>query len=186
MAQAPKTPRKPGEAKHLHGVPGTDTILLECAGDHRDRRPFPTRRPSDLAMMDVCFQLLIFFVLTASFAVGEGVLPADLPVGQGKKSDDTKPPEQPITILVRTLGGQDVAIEIQGRPRPLGKDYNELFRELQALQYDPKTNPSGAYDPEAPVIIKPDGTVPWVHVVNAFNAAVRAKYQNVNFAKPQN
>ena len=44
-------------------------------------------------------------------------------------------------------------------------------------------NPSGSFKPDNPLIIEPDGRVRWQHVVNAFNAAVKARYTNVAFAQ---
>jgi biopolymer transport protein ExbD len=135
-------------------------------------------------MLDVCFNLLIFFIATAHFAAGEGVLPADLPAGVGGKSSANapKPPEQPLNIILGALGGEDVSIQIEGMTSPPA-NFAELFTVLKGLQSGP-SNPNGIYAPDNPVIIKPDGAVPWGHVVNAFNAAIRAKYTNVNFAQP--
>ena len=35
---------------------------------------------------------------------------------------------------------------------------------------------------KTPVVIEPRGDVPWEHVVNAFNQAVRAKFKKIGFA----
>lgn len=150
----------------------------------RARQPKP-KKMAELnltSMLDVIFQLLIFFVLTASFAQGEGILPADLPSGQSTSTSEEKPPEQPIDIVLRSLGGSDVSIQLGNNPTPPA-DFEELFKMLRSIQNSPQ-NPNGAYNPDDPVIIKPDKTVRWADVVNAFNAAIRAKYTNVNFAQP--
>ena len=54
------------------------------------------------SMIDVVFLLLIYFVITASFAVGEGVITAQFPVGTGE-ADPLDPPKNPIKIIV-TIG----------------------------------------------------------------------------------
>lgn len=179
MAEKSKTVRAKGDADHLHDVGKSETVHHEST-----RKAARPKKMADLnltSMLDVCFQLLIFFILTASFAVGEGILPAELPTGQGKASD-TEAPEQPIKLFLRSLGGDDVSIQIEGSPTP-PRDFRELFSVLQGMQNSP-SNPTAPYNADDPVIIKPDGTVKWVHVVNTFNAAIRAKYTNVNFATP--
>jgi len=52
------------------------------------------------------------------------------------------------------------------------------------LQYDPERGlKSGVFKPGNRVVIKPGAGVRWQHVANAFNAAVRARYTNINFAQ---
>jgi biopolymer transport protein ExbD len=179
MTERSKTVRAAGHEDHLASVSKTDTVHHESR--RKGKRPKGMTDLNLTSMLDVCFQLLIFFILTASFAVGEGILPAELPAGQGKPSD-TEAPEQPIKLYLRSLGGDDVSIQIEGSPTP-PRDFRELFSVLQGMQNSPQ-NPSAPYNADDPVIIKPDGTVKWMHVVNTFNAAIRAKYTNVNFAQP--
>lgn len=135
------------------------------------------------SMIDVIFQLLIYFVITASFAVGEGVITAKLPEGTGVASASTELPKQPLNILLQSQGGYDVRIGIEGIPQAPA-NFTQLNELLVQIQYDPSQGrTSGAYKPDNPVIIKPDGRVRWQHVVNAFNAAVKARYSNVSFAQ---
>ncbi|MBI1371079.1 MAG: hypothetical protein GC162_20815 [Planctomycetes bacterium] len=171
--------RPTGRAEDLQQVKPTETVHHES----RSKKPAQSgvTELNLTSMLDVCFQLLIFFILTASFAVGEGILPADLPAGQGKASKD-EPPQGQLKIFLRSLGGDDVSIQLEGSPTPPGNAL-ELYAMLKSIQNGPD-NPSAPYNPDDPVIIKPDGTVKWKHVVNTFNAAVRAKFTNVNFAQP--
>ena len=162
-------------------IPESDSEVVhhELASKKR-ARPRGVAQMNLSSMLDVCFQLLIFFVLTATFAVGEGVLPADLPTGSGAPSDEA-PPELPLKILLKSLGGDDVSIQLEALPSP--PNFDDLARILVTVQNRPD-NPTGKFNPDDPVIIQADATVGWGHVVNAFNAAVRARYTNVNFAKP--
>ena len=153
-------------------------------GGSKKRLPPKIPELNIIPMLDVCFNLLIFFISTAQFAVGEGVLPADLPVGQGKSSSSAvKPPEQPIVIQIVNLGGDSISIQLEAVPNPPAS-FNDLYKMLMSLKNTP-TNPSGPFNADDPVIIRPDGAVKWGHIVNAFNAAVRARYSNVSFAQPQ-
>src|SRR5687767_13536252 len=161
-------------------VEGTGTDL---PGEQQSKTRQPKKMPelNVVAMLDVCFNLLIFFIATVSFSVGEGVLPAELPVGQGGVASDTDAPKTPIKIMMRNLGGDHVAIEIENGGTV--DTFADLYMTLAGLQRN-ASNPNGIYPDDSPVIIQPDATVAWDAVVNAFNQAVRAKYTNVNFAQP--
>jgi biopolymer transport protein ExbD len=62
--------------------------------------------------------------------------------------------------------------------------FKDLSQQLVNLQYNPELGRQGAYKPNNPIIIRPDSTARWQHVMNAFNAAVKARYENVSFAQP--
>lgn len=133
------------------------------------------------SMIDVIFLLLIYFVITASFAVGEGVITANLPRGSGPAEED-EPPKRPITIEVTTVGTADARINVIGFNDP-PRNFKQLAQFLMVHQKNPNKNRHGHYLPDNPVIIQPDGQVRWQHVVNAFNAAVKAQYTNISFAQ---
>lgn len=137
------------------------------------------------SMLDVTFLLLIFFVLTAKFIIGEGILPADLPQGQGEGVSEAEPPDQ-IDIVLQSLGGEDVRVQFGGALQSEGTvaSFVELREVLRRYQQS-ESNPNGFFLPEDPIIIKPGSSVNWGHVVNAFNACIGARYSNVNFAKAQ-
>lgn len=156
---------------------------------HRPRRQRsgagPPRMALNLtAMIDVTFLLVIYFVVTASFSPGEGILTAKLPQGTGTAALAKLPP-QPLAIVVRDAGptGCRLSIEDFATANP-PRDFRELHELLVRLQYDKaRGRTSGMHKPDDPVIIKPSGQVRWQHVVNAFNAAVRAGYENIAFAQ---
>ncbi|MEX2673593.1 MAG: biopolymer transporter ExbD [Phycisphaeraceae bacterium] len=183
MSDPRSNPERHAEsADHLEHVASSETVHHESRA--RNYRPVSRVHEINLTpMLDVCFLLLIFFVLTASFALGEGILPADLPRGESAAESDEKPPAQPIEITLRSLGGGDVSIELVGDPSPPG-DFHELYIKMRSMQatVDDQSAPFNADDP---VIIHADSTVRWAHLVNAFNAAFRARYANINFAQPR-
>lgn len=149
----------------------------------RHGRPPGNMQPNLSAMIDVIFLLLIYFVTTVNFTPDEGVLTAKLPQGTGQPSTDLAPPPQPLNILLTAAGETECFIRIQGYPQAPGT-FSELAALLVQLQYDPQSGlRSGAFKPDNPVIIRPDAGVRWQHVANAFNAAVRARYTNINFAQ---
>jgi len=133
------------------------------------------------SMIDVIFLLLIYFVITANFTVDEGVLTAKLPQGSGQPTpEDLKPPDDPIDIILSSADVNEVRISVNNTQ--YASNFSQLHTLLLQLQHDPDRGLQGTHTPDNPVIIKPDGQVRWQHVVNAFNAAVRARYSNVAFS----
>ena len=160
-----------------------ETIHHTSARERR-REPRPIGQLNLTAMLDVTFLLLIFFILTASFAPNEGVLEADLPTGPAN-AEPAAVPDQPINIVLVSLGqgpvgGQSVRIEIQTGTSMTVASFEELYQQLKAMQWD---GGQGAFKADNPIIIKPGADVAWDDVISAFNAAIRAKYTAINFAR---
>jgi len=166
-----------------HIQPSAATPSQVQMGRNR-RRPKSIQEMNLTSMLDVCFLLLVFFLLTASFTMGEGYLPADLPQPpppDEEASIGIKIPEQPIIITLRSLGDGAVVIQVSTPSEP-PSSFAELRHQLKALQNRPD-NPFGVYKKTDPIIIKPDGIVSWEHVIDAYNQCVAAKYENINFAE---
>jgi biopolymer transport protein ExbD len=160
-----------------------DTIHHTSARQRRRQTP-PMGQLNLTAMLDVTFQLLIFFVVTVSFAPNEGVLEADLPAGAGI-DDPTKLPDNPINIVLVSLGqgpvgGQSVRIDIQVGTTVTVASFEELYQQLRAMHQE---EGQGNFRADNPIIIKPGPEVAWDDVISAFNSALRAKYTNINFAR---
>ena len=134
------------------------------------------------SMIDVIFQLLIYFVVTASFMIDEGILTAKLPVGAGSPAEQDELPPEKITItLASGEGATSVTIK---RGRQEYDNFGQLAQDLDRMRYDPDIGQlDGIYEADNPVVIEPTGYVRWQHVVNAFNAAIAAKYTNVSFSE---
>ncbi len=126
------------------------------------------------AMIDVVFQLLIYFIVTASFAIDEGLLTAQLPE-RGEAVVEGPPPEDPVRIAIRSFGAEASAYEIQLDRLPI-----DNFRQLGSVLKDRLAQ--GYYSEETPVIIAAGTDVRWQHVVNAVHAARQvAEFQSVGF-----
>ena len=154
--------------------PETEVVHHVSARKKRARKPV-TMQPNLAAMIDVIFLLLIYFVVTANFTFDEGVLSAKLPQGAGApRAPDLKLKPIELNIVLRSVDTAGVRISIN--EVEFADNFTELYGLLAGMRsrYD--------FTDDNPVIIKPDGRVRWQHVVNAFNAAVRAKYTNVSFA----
>lgn len=181
MSQAPPSP-KPNPPKQFMGE---DQGIAHHVSRRRKRDIDPANMNLNLtSMIDVIFLLLIYFVITANFAVGEGVIKSKLPEGTGgapKPEDQFKTDKK---LYVRIASGSrptDVVIEVTGGQVTT---FRELIDELRRLQRNDE-NTSGVYKVNDPVVITPSGDVRWQHVVNAFNAATAAKYTDIRFGDKQ-
>ncbi len=128
------------------------------------------------SMIDVIFLLLIYFVVTASFAIGEGVIVAKMPEGSGS-APSLDMPKTKLIVQVNSHGSDPTGyvITVQGRPeRPAN------FRQLAAVLTEMRGVSAKDDDP---VVVQPDAFVRWQHAVNAFNAAVAARYKDVRFGQ---
>lgn len=125
------------------------------------------------SMIDVIFQLLIYFVITANFAIDEGTILATLP-GNAAETDTPPPPTTPVLIeLTSSDDGVTYSLRVGGSPvQGVTELYGYLANRVQ----------TGAMAADDPVEIKPQGEVRWQHVVNVFNACVRADLEAVGFA----
>lgn len=135
-------------------------------------------------MIDVVFQLLIYFLLATNFALGEQVFRLDLPdrTGSSNEIDPFDLMDEPLRIKVASTGsdGENLSISIEGPyPQPSNlKSLEEFLRESRASS-------TGFFLEDHPVDIVPTPTTHWEHVVDVFNAAVRAGYTRVQFASPE-
>ena len=126
-------------------------------------------------MIDLVFLLLFFFLAVSRFRAPEGMLPAQLPAQTAGVS--TEIPRTPIRIRfvadTASPGECLVSIDRSGEsPMPIGK----LTVALQTIQ-----NPEHGFDTHTPVHLLAAGDVAWDHVVNAYNAALAARYERVFF-----
>lgn len=153
----------------------------------RKKQPIkPARMQLNLtSMIDVIFQLLIYFVITANFVIDEGVLTATLPAGPGQPPPtDLEPPPQPVVIVLSPVASIGVQISIEGQAHRF-EDFTALRRHLEAVQRNPERGRTGPYPPDHPFHLAPRQGLRWQHAVNGLNAAIAAGYSNVQFKQSQ-
>ena len=123
-------------------------------------------------MIDIVFNMLVFFVVCSTFVEPEGWLQTRLPRSQGLSAGAVVP----ITpIKVRLLPGatdEDVQIQIDNFPQGI-PSFDRLYEILLSMRQD-----SGD---EVPVVLLAVGEVRWQHVIDAYNQAVRARCKNIQF-----
>lgn len=188
MDPTPHTPATPSQMGDFPTVPEHGHKR-----HRRRRRHKPDVRVAALnitSFLDMSFALLTFLILGASFALAEGALSAKLPKsGQGGEGTPQvgETPQIPVLIVVAPGSGmQDFSITFEGMSAaPAVSNFDELATQLRSLRYDPQNNPGGSLKDDNPIVIQPRGGVVWQGVIDAFNAAQRARFSNVAIAKAQ-
>lgn len=128
-------------------------------------------------MIDVTFLLLIFFLVTTTFGRAEGLLASKLPQDRGRPV--VALPISPIVVRLAQTGPgpRDCAISIDRFTREPA-NFGELVAVLREIRQAP------GFDDQTPVVILPAQDVLWDHVVNCWNAALRAQCKNIAFGSP--
>jgi biopolymer transport protein ExbD len=134
------------------------------------RRPGAHMQLPLTPMIDVTFQLLLFFLTATTWRQAEGQLLGSLPDPRRQVSQQAiRQLLKPLYIHLRTEAGGAVVYDLAGatftQPQPLQQHLAAL---RQALGSD-----------EVPVVIRPGWNVPWEHVVEAHNQVLKAQFRSV-------
>ena len=133
------------------------------------------------SMLDITFLLLIFFILTASFAVDEGVLATELPRGSHPVVGEVVEIPPDILRIEVSSNGTSMVAELKGVESATATTQAEVYHLLHTWRFDAKTNPNGWLLPNTSIVIAPDNKTGWDDVVGVFNAAIRAGMVDVSF-----
>ncbi len=157
MAETTKKPKKKAKPKEEPNL------------RRRKRAPKSNVIGPDLTpMIDVTFQLLIYFLITSTYIPDEGQIPGSLPSNQGQ---ETKSPIRPVELNVAESGdmtGETARYTLSGRSTT---DPEELYKRLVSRRKSDKH----------PLVIKVSPRCKWRFVVEAFNQGTRAKYKKIGF-----
>ncbi len=128
-------------------------------------------------LIDMSFTMLIFFVVTTRFEQPEGILASRLPRDAGVPT--VALPISPIVVRLYRAGesGDDYTVSVD-RFDNAPQDFASLPAFLSGIKEQP------GFDAETPVVIVADDAIRWDHVVNCWNAAVRAGFERIAFAEP--
>jgi biopolymer transport protein ExbD len=130
-------------------------------------------------MIDMSFLLLVFFMTTTRFSAPEGILSSQMPAyGAGGTGPAVALPLTP--LIMRVAAGPDASAVKISIDR-----FDSAPRDLTGLpEFLGKVLSEPGFDADSPMIIVADDAVHWDHVVNAWNAALRAGWKNIAFAAP--
>lgn len=129
------------------------------------------------SMIDVVFQLLIYFLLGTSFVMGEQAFHMDLPERLGAvQVDPFELDEDPLVIQVRHHRDGEPIINVLG---PWTSPTSVM--ELRAFLASKRRDQGGLYERDHPIKIRPMKGATWGDAVEAFNAAYGAGYESIGF-----
>ena len=156
-------------------IPGDETTHYVSARKKREL-PKPKMQPPLTPMIDVTFQLLLFFLLTMTFRAAEGQLLGTLPAKGGPDFVDPSA-VIPIRIVIRPIGAMRNGAMYEMGNIAIKNDPKELSRKLLSVAKSRDTE-------KTPIEIRPREDVRWRFVLEAYNQAVKAKFKNIHFATP--
>lgn len=158
------------------GDPGSpDGGAARYVRRRKSRKPaLPQLTLAIAPMVDMSFLFLIFFVATSRFESPEGMLSSALPGVSDRSSASL--PISPIVVRLASIGDGPCVVTIDRFDSP--RDLASLAESLLQVQRQP------GFDAETPVVLIADTGVRWEHVVEAWNAALRAGCRKIAFGEP--
>lgn len=167
-------PRK--EIQGLEPTKGSRGISRVLRAGRESRRPL--LEVSLTGMIDVVFNLLVFFVVITTAAQKEGYLPSELPV-DGAESGQMQVPALAIEISVYAGESfEECQVELRGVRETIGS-FGQLYDILAARH----VSGGGLYEGDNPVVLRLGERVSVDQMVKTYNAVVLAGFSNIQFAR---
>jgi len=160
-------------ARSIKKIEGDETVHYVSPRAKRGRKKAKIGVPMT-AMIDVTFQLLIYFILTTTFRQAEGQIPGTLPKAGASGAATMEKLQTPIKITLHPVGNsnESVAYEVSGVHDRIVEP--QRLREVLAQRAQSGGN-------ESPVIINARRDVRWRYVVEVFNQVVANEFKNIAF-----
>ena len=163
-------------------------VMIEHRGARQRRSSRQTRMGLNLtAMIDIVFLLLIYFLVATKFKLGEEIYRMDLPERQPAQAqrDPFQLDREPLRVEVTSIGlrPDDYAVRLEG-PYPQPATFDDLADFLARKQIN-ESSIGGLFEADHPIVIVASGSTRWEHALGGFNAAARARYTNIMFARPR-
>ena len=143
------------------------------------RRRLPERSSLEFnltSMIDVVFQLLIYFIVGTTFAMDEESYRMDLPDRSSGETTALSLEDDPILIRVYRDGRILVPGPWTG-PRTV--------RTLGEFLLEQRMDRGGLIPRSAEIRIAPDADVPWGEAVQVFNVVLAAGYESIGFEEAE-
>ena len=146
----------------------------------------PNMSPPMTPMIDVTFNLLIFFILTPSFDQTEGFLTTNLPQNSGPVAGKAQTTEVRLKVELFDVGPEGQYVDgaknefcsiTFNETQNLGSNFDSLRAALEEKR-------AAGLAATTPILISPTMACKHKWVVRAFDAAVAARYTNIQFSVP--
>lgn len=147
------------------------------AGEPKDRKVQTDMTP----MIDVVFQLLIFFLFTFKIAPVEGEIGVNMPplsIGSAVSQENPDVEKVPIRLAAGSGGRLE---DIRLGDNSLGNDLRKLTETLKGTYSGMLTSLGTKVEVE----IDADRALDYYWVIRATNAVMRANIDNINFTDPK-
>lgn len=146
--------------------------------------------PNMTPLVDIVMVILIFLMLTGTFAVGEHYLQSNLPMtkrGAGAPANPNVPQDEPLDIRVDSVTrpgsdglSQDVWYAQAGPRVTVQNSRADLAAKLTRLHEE--LNKAGTPTSKIQVVISPGRATKYKHLIEVYEAALEAKFTKVAFA----
>jgi len=143
-------------------------------------------------MIDVVFQLLVFFIATTRYAPGERVIAMDIArraaqapaAAQAAGSAPEAPPRDPFALDDESLRLEVAADGTVSAGAPMRRTLGPAeLRAALAAEIRLPGRAGGMFEPSFPIVIAPADSAPWEAAVATLDAAVAAGFRNVGFER---
>ena len=148
--------------------------------------PTPRKiQPPLIPVIDVIFNLLIFFMLTPNVSAGDGYLTTNLPTNSGPvggKPQDTT--QFRLRITLQDVGPNGQIVEGKNEYCSIIVEDHDFGSNFDALQAFLDAKRQQGLPITTPILLAPTMGCYHEWVVRAFDAAVAARFTNIQFAVP--
>jgi biopolymer transport protein ExbD len=145
--------------------------------------------PNMTPLVDIVMVILIFLMLTGTFALGEHFLQSNVPIRESGNPDATvteapRELDEPLEIRVSSfkLGNQEMWQASAGHLR-VQNSRESLARQLTLMHE--RMNAANTPTDKIQVVISPTSTTKYKHLVIVYEAALDAKFAKIAFSTAQ-
>ena len=138
--------------------------------------------PNMTPLVDVVMVILIFLMLTGTFAVGEHFLKSNIPLTNkgvgGEKPPSGLPPDEPLEIRVDSPTGEEWLAQAGGFM--IKNNRQGMEQQLRKMRDQFKAN--GIELDRVQVVINPGRSTRYKHLIDVYQAALSAEFPKVAFS----
>jgi len=136
--------------------------------------------PNMTPLVDIVMVILIFLMLTGTFAVGEHFLTSNLPLsrkGGGGEASPNVPLDEPLEIRVDSTSAEEWIAQAGDQQTRNGARLKTILTQMREALNANKTPTD-----KIQVVINPGRNTKYKHLVEVYEAALDAKYTKVAFS----